>query len=132
MHIGLFPLCSFRSALTDHKFASAGREDIDVRMLGNGKSQSLPLRGPGFLVGSAPKRWTVARLKMKVSDSDFGRLTILNDYFLLKTQDWPGADQTESGVKGPPLCWHSDARARVKRADLCVRAREMRHISRGF
>ena len=33
----LFPLCSFCCVFADHKFASAGREDIDVRMLGNGK-----------------------------------------------------------------------------------------------
>ena len=64
---GFFPLCSFCSVLTDHKFASAGREDIDVRMLGNGKSQSL-LFSPVSL-WSAPRTWTLAGSKLKVCDS---------------------------------------------------------------
>ena len=44
MHIAkvYFFCVHFFSVLTDHKFASAGREDIDVRMLGNGKSELLP------------------------------------------------------------------------------------------
>ena len=87
--------CSFCSVLTDHKFASAGREDIDVRMLGNGKSQSLPLS-----LGQLQERglwpdpnWKSATHVLRSFQLKTDGLTILNDY------------STHAQKSGLARCW---------------------------